>query len=625
MRLTASHCPFILVLIVCGSIFMSTSSSAACDCGSSDSSAPCFGENISVTVNGDGRSNSFNWAFNSNGGPAHCGQFANGDYWVAPAPSQSSVTVSSITGSGGSAVFADENPVPEGMGFLGHDYGNLLVKENIISSLPKSYNYRTSLVAAIERNQATSGDCGTRGILSGCIDSYNAVTILTSVPENAGATVLRPNLIRADKELMSLSEFNLDWLPKKDYFDGTDAEGLESIRSTWAHHIEIFSMRDREKNSYSEGGRAFRADLVTDDYAATVAAQWHDNLSRLMSSAHSQLDVTPALASMLTYAKDIYYHVYDFNNQRDRWFGVGAGQSMGRFPSAAFFAAMARDNQYGNALKLAANTQTGIGGHSVQELDQINIGPNGPVWGDGDDEAQLDQYNVGRYWGEMLTGQNFNNAPRNDLGKKTGQRTMRDPYRFIDGPGQFPGVSYAAVTAGPTRALAAEMILMPRMCEFVNYDELVEYSIRLTTMGRMIDNDPCAPPDPRELNGAIIQAMQDANVPGADSLLPCDTYRAKDCRYYGLSWDPDFTAAPTWGPDPADRNRCIMNGVDPLSDQPQTGRFTNADAQAREFDVGYKVLQIETNWSAITAGVSSCRTVVSAAPKPPIDFQVVEQ
>ncbi len=616
---------FLSILVSCYILFLSAPSSAACDCGSSDVNAPCTGERVSVTVDGGDRSNSFEWVFNSNGGVARCGQFANGDYWIAPAPGQSSVTLTSITGSGGSAIFVDENPVPEGMGFLSHDYGNLVTGENIIPSLPISYNYRTSLVAAIERNQASSGACGTRAILSGCVDSYNAVTILTSVPENAGATVLRPNLIRANKELMSLSEFNLAWLPRKEYFEGTDTDGLETIRRTWAHHLEIFSMRDRDKKGYSEGGRAFRADLVTDDYSATVAAQWHANLATLMSDDHSLQEITPALASMLTYAKDIFYHVYDFNNQRDRWFGVGAGQSMGRFPSAVFFASMARNNQFGNVLKTAAATQTGIGAHGVQELDQINIGPNGPVWGDGDDEAQLDQHNTGRYWGEMLIGQNFNGAQYRDLGKKTGQRTMRDPYRFIDGPGQFPGISYAAVTAGPTRALAAQMILMPRMCEFVNYDELVEYAIRLTTIGRMIDDDPCAPPDPRELNSEIIKAMQNANVPGADSLLPCDTFRARNCRYYGLSWDSNYTSAPTWGPDPGDRNRCILNGVDPISSKPQTGRFTDVDAEAREFDIGYKVLQIESNWAEITRDVFSCRTVISSAPKPPVDLQVVEQ
>ncbi|WP_181919657.1 hypothetical protein [Alkalilimnicola ehrlichii] len=26
----------------------------------------------------------FEWEFNANGGLAYCGQFANGDYWIAP-------------------------------------------------------------------------------------------------------------------------------------------------------------------------------------------------------------------------------------------------------------------------------------------------------------------------------------------------------------------------------------------------------------------------------------------------------------------------------------------------------------------------------------------------------------
>ncbi len=616
------HLKISLVLLLLG---LSSLARAACDCGSNDASSVCTGHSLSVVVNGDSRSNTFIWNFDSNGSPARCGQFANGDYWLAPAVGENEVTLNSVTQSGGTGVFLDENPVPEKTGFLTHDYGNQVASENIAVALPRDFSYATSLVAGIERDQSLYGNCGTRAILNGCIDSYNVVTVLTSVPENAGATVLRPNVIRATKELMSLDDFDFGRLAKRDFFDGTDSAGLEEIRRTWAHHLEILSMRDRNGDGFSEGGRAFRADLITDDYGATVAQQWHSNLSVLLSNDHSLDEITPALASMLTYGKDVYNHVYDLDGDRDRWFGAGAGQSIGRFPAAVFFAAMAKDPKFGDALELASSTQNGIGGVSVHEIDQVNIGPNGPVWGDGDDSAQHNTQLAGRYWGEMLIGQEFNGARYPELGRRTGQRTMRDPYRYIDGPGQFPGVSYASVTAGPIRALAAQMILMPRMCEIVNYDAIVEYSLRITNHGRLIDNDSCAPPDPRELNADIIRAMQQANVPGADELLPCDTFRARNCRYYGLSWDPDFTDAPTWGPDPSNRNLCIMNGTDPITNQPQTGRFTNASAEDRVFDIGYRVLPIESNWAVITDGISSCRTLSSSAPKPPINFRVQER
>ena len=607
------------------SLGLSNLAHAACDCGSTGASSACSGRSLSVKVNSGSRSNIFVWDFESNGLPARCGQFANGDYWLAPAVNESEVTLNSVTQSGGIDVFLDENPVPERTGFLTYNYGNQVASENIATALPRSFSYATSLVAGIERDQKRSGNCGTRAILNGCIDSYNVVTVLTSVPENAGTTVLRPNVIRATKELMSLDDFDFSRLAKRNFFDGADPAGLEEIRRRWAHHLEILSMRDRNGDGFSEGGRAFRADLVTDDYAATVAQQWHNNLSILLSNDHSLDEITPALASMLTYGKDIYNHVYDLSGDRDRWFGAGAGQSIGRFPAAVFFAAMAKNTKFADTLKLASTTQNGIGGLSVHEIDQVNIGPNGPVWGDGDDSAQHNTQLIGRYWGEMLIGQEFNGAQHPELGKKTGQRTMRDPYRLIDGPGQFPGVSYASVTAGPIRALAAEMILMPHMCEIVNYDAIVEYSLRITTHGRLIDNDLCAPPDPRELTRDIVKAMQQANVPGANNLLHCDTFRAKNCRYYGLNWDPNFTDAPTWGPNPSNRNLCIMNGIDPMTNQQQTGRFTNASLEDRAFDIGYRVLPIESNWAAITDGVSSCRTPSSSAPKPPMNVQLFER
>ncbi len=596
---------------------------SACDCGSTNSNAPCTGNTISTIVSGDNRSITFNWTFNSGDQPIRCGQFANGDYWISPAAGHTIVTLESITGEGGK-IFADENPVPEGMGFLGVNYGNQVAAENIIPSLPQNYSNKTSLVAGIERNQVENGKCGTKAILGGCIDAYQVITILDMVPQNAGSTVLRPNIIRPEKELMDLSDFDFSRLPSRSFFTGVNAEGIENIRKLWAHHIEIFSMRDKEKKGYSEGGRAFRADLVTDDYAASVARTWHDHLAVLMSQDHSLPEIIPALASMLTYGKDIYYHTYTHDGERERWFGVGAGQSLGRFPAAVFFAAMARNTKYGDVLKLGSSTQINIGGHSIHELDQVNIGPNGPVWGDGDANVATNQYESGRYWGEMLVGQEFNGARFS--GKTTGQKTKRDPYGYIDGPGKFPGGSYAGVSAGPIRGLAAEMLLMPEVCEIVNYDAIVEYSLRLTSIGRLVDNDPCAPPDPRELTGDRIAELEKAGeYEGKEIPEPCDTYRARNCKYYGLSWDPEVTERPTWGPDPDDRTKCIVNGNDPITDQPQTGRFSQITTEQRIFGIGYKSLQIEANWGAIHAGRSSCRNVVSTRPKPPSDLEITVQ
>ena len=71
---------------------------ASCDCGSTDENNPCTGQSIGVTVTaktpngGTAVDSVYNWSFNSGGGDANCGQFANGDYWVSPAAGPVSYT-----------------------------------------------------------------------------------------------------------------------------------------------------------------------------------------------------------------------------------------------------------------------------------------------------------------------------------------------------------------------------------------------------------------------------------------------------------------------------------------------------------------------------------------------------
>lgn len=589
--------------------FTAADTMAACDCGSVDSANPCTGTSISVTVQGDsryegGRSVQFDWSFHSGGSPANCGQFANGDYWIAPASGQNSVTVTGINGSGSGTIYADENPVPEAMGLLSRDYGNQDSNENIITRLPLSWNRDTSLVAVIERDEATHGECGTRAIVGCCADAYSIVTVLEQVPPEAGANSLRPSITETEKELLSLDDFDLTRISDESFLTGTDAEGLEEIRQVWSHHIEILSMRDIEGNGYSEGGRAFRAELVTHNYAAGTAQHWHNHLMQLMSADNSLEEKKAALAAVLTYGKDIFYHVYTPTGERERWFGAGAGQSLGRFPPAVLFAALAKDPFYGDTLKLASSTQVNIDGLSIHELDQANIGPNGPVWGDHD--TFDNKYDVGRYWGEILNNQAFDGASGNFDGVIGGKKTFRDPYLYIDGPGARPGGLYAGDVAGPMRALAAEMLLMPEVCEIVNYDALVEYAIRITAVGIQTANDPCAPPDPRE------------------DPAGCDTYRARGCKYYGLSWDPHVTDKPTWGPDPEpiqnsnDWSKCILNGLDPITGVPQNGRYSTRHGST--FSIGYRVGQVEENWDAIVADRHSCRNL--SRPSAPTSLRV---
>lgn len=585
---------FLKTLLTCILSLVGQQAFAACDCGSSDSANPCTGKSLSVEVTGQKDENyrkvAFNWGFSSGGQDAYCGQFANGDYWIAPNRGSNEVTLNSLSISGSGSAYLDENPTIDGMGFLTKDYGNLVASQNLINSLPKAFPENTSLVSVAQRNESQNG-CGTGATVGSCVDAYNVVTVLESIPQNAGSTVLRPNISRETKDLLSWNDFDLTRFSFKDFLEGEDADGLEVIRQTWSHHIETLALQTIDGSYFSEGGRGFRADLVTDDYAATVAQHWHRDLMTILSSKNTLASKQQALAAMLTYGKDIFFAAYDDNGDILRTYGSGAGQWLGRFPAATLFGAIAIDNQYARALSNSVS-RLREGKNDIQELSQLHRGPNGPVWGDQRDIYT--QRELGRYWEEMLAYKAFEGA--SGVGKKVGQKTSRDPYQLIDGPGAYPGTLYAAVSAGPIKAFAAAMFLIPQMCEIVTNNDIVEYSIRITDDGIQTDRDICAPPDPREIS-------------------TCSTYFAKGCKYYGLS--NEGTA--TWGPDPSDLTQCIKNGTDPITGKPQTGRFSSKHGE--DFTIQYSVPQVERNWAAIVAGRDSCRTIKK--PLPPTGFQVV--
>lgn len=579
-----------LSIVLCGT------AQAQCDCGSSDENAPCRGSSISTTIIGDeneDRSVSFSWEFNSAGEPARCGQFANGDYWVAPAQGQSSITITSINGSGSGAVSADNDPLIDSMGLLSRDYGNLDPDQNIVPNLPVTYEQSTSILAAMERDESSHGVCGTRAIEGSCVDAYQVLTVLDHVPAKAGSNALRPSLTRQQKNLMEFDDFDLSRLPQLDYLDGP-IEDLEIIRQRWSHNTEIFALPlENELFWYSEGGRAFRADLITDDYAAANAQAWHSDLMKIFSSETSMEDKKPALAAMLVYAQDLYHGVFDEDNQRVRFFGTGAGQQLGRFPATVFFAAMAKDQLYGDTLK--AMVESDVGDNGPHELENIYVGPNGPVYGDGDDDLSLSD--TRRYWNSVLKHQKFDGASGNFESNNGGRRTTRDPHGYIDGPGVGPGGWYMQISLGPQRAFVAEMFLMPEMCEISNYPPLVEYVTRLEDRGLITSPDPCAPPDPRE---------------NPDT---CDAFREKGCQYFGLS----NTGTATWGPDPDNPKQCIPNNSGGNSGQ--NGRFPAQHETAAP--KSYIVPQVESNWATMRAGaISSCAGV--NAPNPPRSIGVIE-
>jgi len=562
---------------------------AACDCGSTDSANPCTGQSISVTVvagtpnGGTAVDNVYNWGFNSGGGDARCGQFANGDYWVAPASGQTSVTITGISStSHASLITADDNPVSEATGILSGTVGfaNYDPTKNMIPALPQSYTSITSILAAIQRNEAVEGICGTSGIEGKCADSYNVVTVLQSVPENAGHTVIRPNITGESKEILTWSDFDLTRLPALSYIVGSTVDDTTATKRRWSHSTEIFALRTAGTGDYySEGGRAWRSHILIDDYGSGYAVALNRDIIRLFSDDNTLEDKKSELAAILAFGLDLYHARYDPPVGVTRYWGSGAGQHPGRFIAPALLAGLLVDTTKKQVLSAASSAAYALPYSGPQEIQQQTVGSNGPVYGDYDDS-------IGGYWNEMLKSQCFAGGV-NEFAETcpyiTGKRTGRDPYGYIDGVGMLAGGGYTAISLASQKTLVGIMYMMPEICDIVNADSLTTFVNRYVNEGIQAGDDPCVSPDTRE-NPTV-----------------CDAYRDQDCVYYGV----------TWGPDPNNPGDCIKTATPPYT---QVGRFPSRDGVAAVPVAGYTAGQVTDNWATISgAGLPCNRT--SSGPR----------
>ena len=168
-------------------------------CGSTDDANSCTGNNISVTI-GD-QCGAVSWVLFEKS--YNVGQFANGDYWIAPAEGKSSVTISALSVFGSGAVTLDEIPSENQPVYSVELKVHYSALENIADDLPMSFAASTSLVAAAQK-EAVHGRCGTRAIEGNCADAYHVITILSDVPPQNGSNSLRPSISNLNKDITRL-------------------------------------------------------------------------------------------------------------------------------------------------------------------------------------------------------------------------------------------------------------------------------------------------------------------------------------------------------------------------------------------------------------------------------------
>lgn len=572
---------YIIVLAIL--ILYPFSAYPACDCGSVDEANPCTGTTISITVTGDYNTD-FSYAFNSGGSAANCGQFANGDYWVSPASGESDVTFAAITSTGD--ITADVDPVMESVGLLDgtNTYGNYTSAQNIIPNLPQSYSGTNSILAAIQKNEAVNGNCGASFIEGECAASYNVITVMSSVPDNAGSDMIRPNITGESKVFLTWDDFDLTRLPDKSYLTGTDTAGLENIRERWSHNTEIIGLKsDDQTAGYSEGGRAFRAESLVDDYGSGMGQDYYNDLMTLFSDDNTLTEKKPALAAMLSFGLDLYHSVFNSPVAYDRFWGEGAGQSAGKFVAPALLASLMTSTTYKTNM---ADEQSHLSEyderHGPHELGQINHGTDdNPLWGD--NKFGNDATNMSSYWGGLWKREQYDTA--DDTGSEPSNREGYDPHGYIHGPPGNPGATYMAITLGLQRAMVATMFLMPEFCDTINYDRVTTYVQVLEDYGMHLSDDPCTVPDSRE----------------AAACAPYTT--GENCVYYGITWGPEDGTGDCIE---VDTNASVIAAVS--GGYTQAGRFASQDG--KKLAPSYTTAQVESNWSTIVTA-SSCERTAS--------------
>ena len=278
---------------------------------------------------------------------------------------------------------------------------------------------------------------------------------------------------------------------------------------------------------------------------------------------------------MITYGLNNYFNIFHTTDKRLRKWGSGAGQSLGKYPPAVFMAALEKTGKYANDLKTVATLSNDL---QPQELAQVHVGPNGPVWGD--------MTEIRRYFSDMVTSQCYDNAS-GDCVTSNGKRTAADPFMYIDGPANKPGTSYFGIGTAGIMNMTAMMFLMPEFCAIVNTDKTIKFTDRVKNHGLQTLPDPCVTPDDREIFG-------DPN---------CNIWTgAKNCNYYY----PTAKITPTWGPIGGldDASKGCVTVVTP--GHTHQGRFSSMDGQPAPISKSYATSKVYYEWEKIRGTGVTC-------------------
>lgn len=410
-----------------------------------------------------------------------CGQFANGDYWVAPtADSLGKVKVLSISPafSSGRNGFEVNPTLVERQGFDSRASNYL---RTLVPVLPYSASPNQSIVKA--KSLATFNKTA--------LDTAVVLTVLAAPPADGGSTSFRPPYFGRNKPLYSTNRLRLDRLPS-----------LAPLASTPA----LSALSAKYQRVQLDHQLHWSADEIhplknMPDYGASIAINFAEASLRLMVDGDAAERRKLAIL-MVQYGIDL-----DAAMQGGLHFNADGGHRHGRKLVLALSALLLDDPA------MAARVRDFQQG-TFQEDGQLYVGAaSGQVLFGGLCSAE-------DYWDNQNTGGN--------------SRDCRDPYGYIDG-GQEPGAYYQmCCTAKGFKAAALALRLMPSLRCIWTDDRILRYADRWVAHGAWTQPDPYQPRG----SGAL-----DTDPSDGTGRWPALHGAARDAGYYGSAFaDAMWTA-----------------------------------------------------------------------------------
>ena len=598
-----------------------------------------------ITHNGKGgdytvEGSTFVFNFECDGGACSCGQFVNGDFWVA-SPSGGKVKVTDVpappsrnaTGFPINGLVLNPSGDDYGQGInpcYGSDHGSAvgpllgykeelnLVGKNV--QLPLEVATPSTLLRALQIGDTPFHRCG--GHLWGCcIHSTATLSILAAVPAKAGARSLRPAFAAGDQTVYDVdASFDFSRLPSYENITKAISQWPDDGKSiaplTYQQIVDRYRMPfyDLCASNWSKGGgcgsggayEAFVPQLSAamarngssiggaDTYGASIGRDIQEAILYVMNDAEMARTPQKAAAVYALLQRGIDYFGQKQSSPLARW-PAAAGQNGGRKYPLLFFAALATDDAI-NA------TVRGYTPFDFQETgDIVNQNADGHVlWGDPSHEQTSSEYED-RYWNGVIFRSCFNGADQSVFkctheqvhgAADPGGGCAHDPYHQIDGPSTYPGGGYAHETWFAKAGFSFIMGLFPHMRSVEAYaDRVDEFAATHkgrgachasrgdwlhASFGAITGPDSCAPP--------TVDDQRAGCLPSTDP-SKCSDYKVK------------------WGPDPNNPGKCIGHGGDPLKD----GRFSNCAGDQHPLD----------SPSYLWAVLNKCDAAMAPPPSPP--------